>query len=511
MSTKSSRFVIYFFIILFCSVAIRVINIRQPILEGASTRQVENAMIARNYFNNQLNILYPYLTDNGNQKVYQLVEFQGIPFLAAVIHRLRGEADEANLRSISIFFFVLASIMLFKLAEYYFSTEIAFYSAIVFMLSPLSIYLSRAFQNEMPMIAFAVSAIYFFSRYLEQKSLISFIASAICLEAAILLKIPNLYLFIPLLFLAYIRFGKRLWTKPFIYLFLLFIGAIAFFWYRHAHYVMTTYPNKYSIYFTGNFGYMLNNLKHYLPQVDFYKVHFDNLVTYTLTPIGFSLLILGLLIRFNDRRQRVIYIWLAGVFLFFVIVPAQSWQGYYQIHLLPIFSILIGNAVYKIKNSKLLEDNFLDKRIVASIFSIIILFTVFRYSYAYYKVPENFRYVVETGKAIDLLTEKDALVICSIENGPDLVYYSNRKGWPFTIDLEAKRKLDILQGEDVTGRTYDPVIYLEQLRAEGASYFASASMSEFLGHEKFSKYMRENYKVVKETPHFIVFDLRNKR
>jgi hypothetical protein len=143
---------------------------------------------------------------------------------------------------------------------------------------------------------------------------------------------------------------------------------------------------------------------------------------------------------------------------------------------------------------------------------IIIFLVIFRYSYAYFRVPENFRHVVETGKAVDELTERDALVIASIENGPDLVYYCNRKGWFFRIDMEEKRKEDIVERKYDPNRSYDPIAILEQLREEGgASCFASASKeNEFLRNERFSRYMFENYKVIKETPYFIIFDIKTK-
>ena len=66
----------YFFIIFLVAILIRCLFITHPLLEAASTRQTENAQIARNFYKEalqqKLNILYPYLSDDGNEKVYQL-------------------------------------------------------------------------------------------------------------------------------------------------------------------------------------------------------------------------------------------------------------------------------------------------------------------------------------------------------------------------------------------------------------------------------------------------------
>jgi hypothetical protein len=255
---------------------------------------------------------------------------------------------------------------------------------------------------------------------------------------------------------------------------------------------------------------ILNSIKAFLSSKWFYKTTYENLISYTLTPIGFTFFILGLMLKVERRRDLLFHLWILSVAIFFLIMPGQSWQGYYQMHLLPAACVIIAKVIYQFSESQFYRDSFLKKRITGTLFSLLALLVVFRYSYGYYKVPPNFQYVVETGKAIDQLTEKDALVIASIENGPDLVYYANRKGWPFMVHLEEKKKYDIASGEDITGRIYDPILYLENLRKAGAKYFASASLEEFLSYERFSKYMYEHYRIVKQTPHFIIFDIKEK-
>lgn len=505
----------YFLIILFIAVAIRCINLTQPLLEGASTRQTENAMIARNFYqdkDNKLDIFYPYLVDRGGAKAFQLVEFPLIPFLGALIYFLLGGVYEFALRAISIFFFICAVIMLNKLAKFFFNEEVALYSVFVFSFSPLSIYLSRAFQYEMAMIFFIMSAIYYYARWIQSKSAYKLILSTFCFAIAVLLKIPNLYLIPILFYLIFKEFKRKAYFKLQFYLFFGFVFVLAFLWYRHAYNVMTTYPNPYSVYYTEGFDYIIRNIKYYLTHKMFYKTNFDNLITYTLTPIGFALAIFGLFLDVDGHRSRnVFYVWLLSVITFFMATPAQSMQGYYQIHLLPIFAIMIGKGIVVFRHSGTqYYESLVNKKISFVLFFLIIFLVIFRYTYAYYKVPENFRYVAETGKAIDELTEKDALVIASIENGPDLVYYSNRRGWPFMVHLEEKKKHDIASGEDITGRIYDPILYLEILRERGAEYFASASLEEFLSNERFSRYMFEHYRAVKQTPHFIIFDVKEK-
>ena len=496
-------------IIILLGALVRLINLNQPLLEGASTRQVETAMIARNFYNHGFKLFYPQIDIFGNDPGYLMQEFYFIPFIAALFYKLLGGVNEWVLRLISVFFYVLATFMIYKLASYYFNKKTGIVSALCFTISPLSIYLGRAVHPEMAIAFFNIATIYSFTRWVERRSWFYGMSTAASFTMAVLLKIPNLYLAAPLLFIGLfsrdkgIFKGGQFWSLSAIS----FIIIVIFNFHQYA--VRAAYPNPAMANF--NLATIPNYIKFYLTGQEFYKKVYEDLVTYTLTPIGFVIFILGLSMRVESKKEWLFYIWLSAVGLFFLLMPAQCMQGYYQMHILPIASIIIARTVCHFSEAESLKDMFFRNKMFGFIFLSFLFLVVLRHSYTYYRIPENFKYVVETGRAVDQLTERDALVIASIENSPDLVYYSDRKGWPFTIDLETKRRLDLLQGEDVTGRTYDPIIYVEQLRTEGASYFASASMSEFLGHEKFSKYMRENYKAVKETPHFIIFELRKTR
>ncbi|MBU1913109.1 MAG: glycosyltransferase family 39 protein [Candidatus Omnitrophica bacterium] len=500
-------------LVVIIAISIRLINIKQPLLEAASVRQTENAQIARNFYQDGMDILYPYLVNEGGQKAYQLVEFPLIPYMGALLYFLMGGVHEFALRLISVFFFACAALFLYRLAKIFFDEEIALYAILVFSFSPVSIFLSRSFQYEMAMIFFIIATIYFFYKWVESGSGCMLIASAFCFSLAVLLKAPNLYLLAPLSFLAFRKYGLKAFLDFRLYLFLLFTFAVIFIWYRHAHNVMITFPNRYSAYYTEGLSYVINNMKYYLRHLDFYKANFNNLITYTLTPVGFTLCGLGLFLN-NGKNifKNLLYVWLLSVAVFFIMIPAQSMQGYYQIHFLPVLSIMIAKATKTLKGSDLYSKNLiLSKKIVLTVFIIIISFTVCRYAYSAYMIPENFKAVVDTGKRVDGLIEKDALIIASIENGTELIYYCNRRGWPFLINpgiRPDKGKIDPYV-DDSDYR--DPIDYLERLRSKGADYFVSASLkNEFLGNERFSKYMFEYYKLVEKGEGYIIFDLKNR-
>lgn len=496
-------------IIVFFGILVRMINLNQPFLEGASTRQIETAMIARNFYEHGFRLFYPQVDWFGDNHGYLMQEFYIIPFIAAVFYKLLGGAHEWILRFISVVSYVPAAVMLYKLAAYYHSKKAALIAVLAFSFSPLSVYLGRAVHPEMTMIFFNISAVYFFSRYIYEEKFNCGILAALSFVFAVLLKAPNLYLLLPLAFVAYAKYGwaflkeLKLWV-------LLFACSIpiAVFNY-HQHLVRIAFPNPDMVNF--KMDVILDSIRVYLARKDFYKAVFDNLVTYTLTPIGFTLLTAGLIVKVKDRRDLLFHAWLLSAGIFFVLMPGQSWQGYYQMHLLPAACIIIGKLIAEFSGSEFYKRGFLLKpRLLGVVFLMVVFFAAFRYSYAYYSVPANFRYVVETGREVDKFAAKDALIIASIENGSDLIYYSHRRGWPFAVNLEEKKESDIASGEDITGRIYDSIEYLEYLRGRGARYFASASTREFFSNEKFAAYMLGNYKVLERTRDFIIFDLTEK-
>jgi len=498
-------------VIVLSGACIRFINITQPLLEGSPSKQITTAMIAKNYYTNGFKLLYPQADGSGDKPGYLPQELYILPFIAAVFYKLCGGVHEFILRFLSVISYVLATIMLYKLSAYYFNKKIGLISAFCFSVSPLSIYLGRAVHQEMLIIFFNMSTIYFFSGWIYDKKRHFGIISIFLFILAVLLKIPNLYLLLPLLFIAFTKSGFgiikdfRLW-----FFFIASLIPILVFNY-HQQLVRIAFPNT----AMDNFkmAMVLKYIKVYLFEKTFYKSIFENMATYTLTPIGFTLFFMGLLIKFKEKRQCILYVWLSAVIIFFLIMPAQSIQGYYQAHLLPIACILIGQFIFYLSESDIYKHGIFGfgKNFAAAIFILIVLAIVARYTYPYYRVPDNFRYVSEASKAIDCLTEKDALVIVSLENSIGLLYYSNREGWGFTINKEAVRDDEKRLGETPDPIVYNPVKYLEFLRSEGADYFASASMKEFMGHKEFSKYMLDNYKVTSRTPNYIIFDINAKQ
>jgi 4-amino-4-deoxy-L-arabinose transferase-like glycosyltransferase len=492
-------------LIILCGAAIRMFYLNQPLLEGALTRQAHTAMIARNFYHHGFKLFYPQAEGLGNYPFYLMQEFYIIPYLAALFYWFLGGVHEWVLRLISCGFYILACLMLFRMARYYYNERAANFSALLFSLSPLSIYLGRAVHPEMAIAFLNISAVYYFSRWMDGDKAFCGLLAGLSFVLSVLLKLPDLYMLLPLLFLAYRKYGASFLGKKKLLIFLLACGTpIALFNY-HQQLVRVAFPNYGMESFKFSTG--LRYIGLFLANKDFYKIMFDNLATYTLTPLGFGIFLLSLFLRRQKKTETVFPAWLLAVAAFFLLAPAQSLQGYYQIHLLAPACVIMGRFVDLFSESQLYRENFIRRRIFLALLALFAGIMVLRYSYAYYRVPPNLRYVVDTGKALNRLTQPDALIITTGDRSCGLLYYCGRRGWVLDIDTSDKKNRHII-GEAKENAAKDIILRFESFKKSGAQFLACSSADEFFASEGFASYMLKNYRPLVNNGRYIIFDLR---
>lgn len=474
MNRKNIVLFVFLFIIV-----IRFINITMPILEGTAMRQTQTAFIARNFFKDGINILYPKVDHFGNDPGYLVLEFPIMNVLAAYGYVLLGGVHEWIGRILSILFFLGACCFLFSITKKLFGEDCAIWAIIAFGLSPLSIIFSRAFMPDFEMIFFSLGALYlFFNSRLW--------LSAIFLSIALLVKPHSFYIIMPLFYILWKRQGKNfiLDYKNWIYLFIAITPAIL--WYIHASTVHSHFTQE------ETYNYELSNwfdpkrlldLKLYINIAKIYSRIF-------LTPAGLILFISGLFIK-TKGKQNIIWAWLFGCLLYMLAFITHMWEPYYHLNLLPVASIFIARAIVQIQKLSW-------KKIAYTI--LIILFVPFflRYSAYAYIVPKGYKYIPEAGKRVQQLTDKGDLVVASAAGGPQGLYFCDRKGWGFL--------LPVVSDAD----TEQAIKRLEDLHREGATVFVATVMNDFNKSVLFKEYLFKNYKLMEHKQgKYIIFSLKS--
>lgn len=289
--------------ILFFSIVIRLFHISFPLIGWHSWRQADTASIARNFYLNDHNILYPQIEWRGNTDGYVESEFHIYPYIVSLLYSVFGMDDMWG-RIVSVIFAIFTIYGLYLLVRRIISEKTALWAALIYSILPLNIYFSRAFMPESLMLMSSVLGIYFFNEWLKNSKWKYYIFSLIFIAIAALVKLPSLYLGLPLLFLTINKFGKSFLTnwKIWLYVFIVFVPVVL--WYYHAHQLFLQTGLTFSIW---NFGEDKWGMIDPLLTFKFYNdIFFKSIAERHLTYAAFIIFIWGLFIRGGGIKRKAI-------------------------------------------------------------------------------------------------------------------------------------------------------------------------------------------------------------
>lgn len=490
---------IIFLMIILLGLGLRLWRINIPLLEFYPSRQIQTAEITRNLYRESFNILKPNVRYLGPGPNLFLVEFPLYNSAVAVLYYIFGLHEYLG-RIFSVLGWVLSSFFLWKIANKYTGKFAANIALFFYAISPLSVLISRSFQPDQWMLASSLAAIYFLDKWLREKKWLFFNVSIFVAGCSFLFK-PSSIIFtlVPLTYLIYQSKVHLIWPRLLAYYSLAVLPSAL--WYTWATVVSRggeTLQHNVAVSNWFDFEVFLNP--------SYYSNIFGFEINLVLGPIGILLFLLGLFSRLKSS-QNLFYFWLGGVVLYFLIFNKHNMtHEYYHLPLLPIASIFIGLVVVKIYKmfDKLIIKKILSiTTLVLFVFASLFVITLTRS----YKHIDRFGYVLETATAIKRLTNQNDLIIGLMDEGPSLVYYSDRTGWGFEIDPKktlAHRKFIGLKDASVP----NPIDKLEELKSRGAVVFASSFKPQLLQNKEFSRYIYGKYPVLEETDNYVIFDLK---
>ena len=469
--------------ILVIGLLIRIWSIDLPLLEFYPTRQVHTAEITRNLYKEGFKLFRPSVHFYGPGEGLVLLEFPIYNLTVSLFYFITGNVNEYYGRLLSIFGWGISAIFLYKLTLRYTSILASLVSTFIYTFSPLSVLISRSFQPDQWMLTFSIASIYFMNEWLIKEKRLFFLLSSVCISISLLLKIQSvIYIFLPIIYLISNKMIKR---KNIILNASCFIVALlpSIIWYVYAFSLKQRNLAVEGMFTISNW---------FRPELFLNPKYYSNIFGFeynlVLLPIGIFLLIIGLVSKLK-KRQFLLYAWLAGVILYFIVLNRQNMvHEYYHLPFIPIAAIFIGIGVeklFKAFNGLFINKYFLLLTLAFLYFISAIIVVINRG----YQVVPRFRYVLETAAKVKSLTKPNDLIVGVMDSGPTLVYYSERTGWDFDINSE------------------NSISRLEKLRGEGAVIFASAYKNQFLENKEFAKYMYRNYDILKETDNYIIFGL----
>jgi len=395
---------------------LRIYNFQSPILGVHSWRQADTAAMARNFYENGYNFLYPQIDWGGNLAGYCQTEFPIYSFLVAILYRFFGVHESIG-RILSIVFSLIAICFFYKLClEITCDKKLAFWSSFFYTIIPTNIYYSRTFQPESLVLVSTISGTYFFHKWIkiDQKKHL-FISSLLICLACLVKVVPAFYLFLPLTYLAWGKFKYKMFSNLNLYFYASIIIIPTFAWYFYSYQI----ANEYGLSFgfgSERFGWNFQRSGIVFEQIIYF------IAVRHLLILGFVAMIFGIFCKRSNKEELLFdLLFISNILYILIFANLNSFHEYYQLPLLIPASIYIGKAFVRLSDSIRLIN----------ISLVIFLITGSLFYSLEYMAKENISNseMFELAKIINKTVPKNSLIVATTRNDPTILYLSHRKGW----------------------------------------------------------------------------------
>lgn len=485
------------------SLLLHLIYLNQPFVDAQNWRQADTAAIARNFYTEDFRLLYPRVDWRGTTEGYVESEFPLYPYLVAILYTIFGGVHEELGRFLAAVFFACSVLMLFKIAAKFYTRNIGYLSALLFTLMPINVFYGRTFMVESLMILCSMAMVYQFSEWLDRGGWVRFLLGVGWSALALLLKIPTLYMGLPLLFLAHHRFGKKMWGQWTLWVFAVLVLLPPILWYAHAYRLFLQTHLTFGIW--NAYGYPKFGALSLRLDPAFYATLLERIFGVILTPIGGVLFLVGLLWPVREGRTYVFHVWVLAVGIYiFIAAEGNRALDYYQMPLVPPAVILMAKPLWAVLDGAVLQRTVVGHRLStpAAVGLFVALIAAFSFTYAQplfkgYPHTAYFAGQVEIGKQVDQWASRDIrIVVIDLDENrrapyrsqnPVLLYHCNRKGWQITPDEASPERI-------------------EALRAQGATVLVT-SILEMVKNTTLWDYLKSNYQLLARNDQFMAVAL----
>lgn len=433
---RASQFGAPLLALLALTAVIRLPGVARPLLGDFATKNVVNAMMARNWVRGTASFWLPAVDclQDGKRGLH-LLEVPLSAYGSGLLwHTLGGSLDVwGRLTSIA---FTLASVgLLYWLVHRWHGRLPAVVAAAMLAGAPISITYGQSFLLEPSVLFFSLATLACVERWRDRAETRWMMLAAGCFSWLLLTKIYMLVLLLPIMSLMFEprsasppHAAPRRLAVPLVLLALATIPALAwcaFVWHRADDPALQSH-----VFYSLRDSSRVHSWPHpLLSDPMFYRHLLTDLATVVLTPVGLVLAVLGC-VHPSARRHIA---WFIGSLSLVVLLPLKFYElNYYYLPLLPPLAVLVG-----------LGAEWLAQRIrprPAWIALGVLLFagSAVRYSvrpaFVTFREDEN---VVAAAEALRRMTTAEEPIVALHGSSPDLLYYCDRPGWACPVDHPA--------------------------------------------------------------------------
>jgi hypothetical protein len=460
---------------------VRLYRFNGPIADWHSWRQADTSSVSRNFIQNGFDLLHPRFDDLSNvpsgiydnPEGYRFVEFPIYNVFQAGLFKLFGLLTiEEWGRITTILFTLLSTSFIYLIVKKREGWQAGLLSAFFFAFLPFNIFYGRTILPDPLMVSFTLGGIYFFDLWLSQKKFsifsLYFLISLIFSLSAFLIKPFAIFFILPMVFLAYEKFGYSFIKKWQLWIFAI-LSLIPFFLWRIW---MSQYPAG-----IPQSLWLLNGNNIRFKGAFFHWIFARRIAELILGFWGVALLALGI-VATKGKNLLFFSTFIISSLLYLVVVATGNVQhSYYQIPIIPTISIFLGLGAWYLINQKDISTRLKN-------LPLLLVIVLFMFSFSWFEVRDYFNInnnsIVVTGQAVDKLIPKDAKIIAPYDGDTSFLYQTKRKGWAsFEKPLPEMIKM-------------------------GADYLVLVNPKQ----EDFG--IGKEYKIISSTKDYILFDLNKK-
>lgn len=451
----------WLWLIILLALGLRTYHIAYPPWDYHNWRQTQTLMVARDFARNGFHLLHPQVqwVSNGGPAgpSYFSGEFSIESVLAALLYKLFGESDTLA-RTVVIAFSLVGIYFLYKLLNRFAGPIAARVGAFVYALLPYHLFFGRVFMPDVPALSLALGGLFFLSRWLDNRKLVTLVVAAILVALAILQKLTLIFVGLPALYFFWLAAGRRLFLRGELYLFAAVAAVPAFAWYTHA--TALARHSGFAFVQPGLFGHHLRSWFH----ASFLYRNLTPLSSEAFSPLGLGLAILGFFWPARNPAFWIFRLWTVGAGLFLFLVPDLLSSNYYYLSLLlPGGAALCGLVLSR------LAPNRTTYPLLALVLAIFAVGAI-RSALPLYQDDRAPR---DLGIVLNQLTASEDLIAAESGGSPNVLYFAGRRGWMLT-------------------RQYNPAL-LQQLAKAGARYYADPSSTGMSQRSEFFRAMDANF------------------
>lgn len=402
-------------------------------------RQVHTLAVARNFFEEGMNILHPRIDERGKETGITGMEFPLVNYIIAILYKLFGFHHSIGRIVILIFSFVCLTACYFFIDLYFQSKLSAILGSFFLLFSPLFSYYSITVLPDIPALAFLFLSLYFFYSYLKMDKKYHLLGFFLSYTLSSLIKI-SFFIFLPIFLIEIWNKGlkNKLYGLFSILVTLIIVGA----WYKYARF-LSNYHHNYSFLLNIKFPYSFDTFYQVIKKtfIQWLPELYINYAQFVFFLIGIPVFIR------NESKQKKIFVLVYGLsfmLYYLAFLPQFEIHDYYFIPALPLLLLFcIRGCEY------LISLSFQKKWIYYLTTFLILIMPILGSvrSLSRFEEAEKPWDLLTIEKHIDhVIPDRKKLILVAGDFSPCIyLYYMHRKGWPVSDTLSEQELQEYMQ------------------------------------------------------------------